>query len=657
LSREKFAGHLFPMPDRTSPPDKIKPNNDLGLIFRQLWAIVRPYKGKFFLGICLLLLAVPLGQFAIFLTRDVTNQALNTANFTIQERWDTVLRIVALQAIFWLASSLLSMWREVLEWYVSMRSTIDLRLKFYRHLHSLPLSFLTQYGPGAHLYRATADMVSMFRVGNRVETSTPAGQMPPESKEVQTSYYYSNDVDPYDPGVMGIIARSMPLFVETLYALGWGTALLYLIDPMLSVMIIAYIVPFALVSYFAFNKVRSAAFDFKSGVENEATVLRDSIAGLRTIKAFGRNAQQLKKYFLAAGQARRSGVHMFEELVKAQNLLQQGMRWTFTTIVYIYLARKIVLGQATIGDWVATALLIEAAQMPLQNFVQLTQLLKMQLVPIRRIMATLNTQPTLVDRPNPTVLPVLNGELQFKDVTFGYRADEPVINSLSLTVKPGEYLGIVGPSGAGKSSLVNLALRMYEPGSGQVLIDGNDLMDVKLDSYLKQVATVPQSTFLYSGTIAENVIFGNPEATFEDLAVALELSGASLFLGRHAQGAETYISETAPISGGERQRIGIARALIRNPKILFLDEATASLDPATEDAVLQTIQQIRRDRTVVTIAHRLKAVTNCDRIIVLDEGRIVQQGTHEELLKQPGLYQSLWRQQWEEAPQLEVTHD
>lgn len=640
-----------------SPTHPALKSGDVAKIFRQLWAVVRPYKGKFFLGICFLLLAVPLGQFAIFLTRDVTNQALNSASLTITERWDAVIRIMILQAIFWLASTLLSTWREVLEWYVSMRSTLDLRLKYYRHLHSLPMSFLGQYGPGAHLYRATADMVSLFRVGNRVETSTPAGQMPPESKEVQTSYYYSNDVDPYDPGVMGIITRSMPLFVETLYAMGWGAALLYLIDPMLSFFLICYIVPFSVVSYFAFNRVREAAFDFKDGVENESKVLRDSIAGLRTMKAFGRTTLQLRKYFLAAGQARRNGVRMYGELVKAQNILQQLMRWTFTTIVYIYLARKIIIGEATIGDWVATALLIEAAQMPLQNFVQLTQLLKMQLVPVRRIFSTLNTEPRLLDKPGATDLTDFQGSLKFKDLTFGYRPGESVIHELSLEVEPGEYLGIVGPSGAGKSSLVSLALRLYEPDSGSVLVDDHDLMDVKLNSYLLNVASVPQSTYLYAGTIAENVLFGNPGATLEDLETVLEQSGASAFLAHHSDGADTVISETAPISGGERQRIGIARALIRNPKILFLDEATASLDPATEDKVLQTIQEVRKGRTVITIAHRLKAVTQCDRIIVLDQGRIVQQGTHKELLAQDGLYKDLWEQQWEISKVKGGTHD
>ncbi len=614
-----------------------------------LWRFVVPYRGKFFLGILLLLFAVPLGQFAIFLTRDVTNNALTAVQLSSTERWETVIRVISIQFCFWLASNLLSVWREVLEWYTSMKSTFDLRIKFYKHLQRLPMSFLSKRSPGEHLYRSTADMVSMFKIGNRIETVTPAGQMPPDSKEVQLSYHYSNDVDPFDPGVMGMITRSMPLFIETLYALGWGAALLFLIDPFLSVCLIAYIIPFSAISYFSFNRVQHAAFKFKANTEIETGVLRDSIAGMRVLKSLGRTRFQLGNYFHAAGQARTAGVNMAWQLVLTQNVLQQGMRWIFTASLYLYLALRIVKGQATIGDWVATALLIEATQMPLQNFVQLLQLLKMQAVPASRIVETMQIEPTLVDKPNAFHLSDFEGKITFENVEFAYEAGRPALANLSLNIEPGEYIGIVGPSGAGKSSLANLALRLYAPDSGRVMIDGHDLSDIELQSYLDHVGTVPQTTYLYSGTVRDNILFGNPYASDEDLGEAVVRSGLESYVTRHLDGLESWIEDDSNLSGGERQRIGIARALVRNAKILILDEATGSLDPATEQTVLETIETVRLGRTVISIAHRLKAVAPCDRIYVLNEGCVVQQGTHNSLIAEPGLYQELWNQQSEQS--------
>lgn len=611
----------------------------------RLWGFLRPYRSKFILGLAFVLLAVPLAQLAVFLTRDLTNQAIASGSMTAPQRWDAVVRILLLQAGLWLVSNILSVWREVIEWYVSMRATLDLRLRYYRHLLRLSMATLSQRPPGEHLYRATADMVSMFRVGNRVETSTPAGQMPPDSKEVQLTYFYSNDVDPYDPGVMGIFSRTMPLFLETSYSLAWGCALLWLIDPVVSLILLAYIVPFAVLSYLAFNKVQAAGFEFKAGVENETAVLRDSISGLRAVASAGRLAFQRKKFFRAAGGARTAGVRLAGKLVQTQGLLQQGMRWVVTVVVYLYLARRIVLGQATIGDWVATALLIEAAQMPLQNFVQLLQLVKMQLVPVRRILETLDTSPQLLDKPDAKTMERVEGGIEFSGVDFSYRQGEPVLRALDLTIKPGEYLGIVGPSGAGKSSLVNLCLRLYGAEGGAVLVDGQDIRDVAVDSYLQHVACVPQATFLYQGSLADNIRFGLPEATDDQILDALRLAGADEFVTRRPEGIDALVGERSGLSGGERQRIGIARAIVRDPKILFLDEATSALDPEAEARVLATIERIRKGRTVVSVAHRLKAVEACDRIIVLEGGRIVQSGSHAELVQVPGTYRDLWLRQ------------
>ncbi|AIE83758.1 ABC transporter ATP-binding protein [Fimbriimonas ginsengisoli] len=614
----------------------------------RFWRFVRPYRSKFILGIALLLFAVPLGQFALFLTRDVTNRALLATNLTADERWGTVLRIVALQTAFWLASAILSTWREVLEWYCSMRSTFDLRLAFYRHLHRLPLSFLSRRSPGEHLFRATGDMVSMFRVAGRAPVPTASGQAPQDSKEVAIATY-SNDVDPYDPGMMGLITRTTPMIVETIYALAWGVALLFLIDPVLSALLVAYIVPFTLFSRRAFDRIRLTAFSVKARTEYESGVLRDSIAGLRTLKAFGRLGYQRSKYQSAATATRRRGIQQAFQMVFAQNVLQMGMKWAFSALIYTYLAWRVMTGRATIGDWVATFLLVESAQAPLENLVQLLQLVKMQLVPGKRILETLDEKATLEDRPGAPKMGVMRGEIRFQNVHFSYEEGRPALRGVDLVVHPGEFVGIVGPSGAGKSSLVSLLLRLHAADSGYVRVDGHDVREVQLQGLLDQVGTVPQLTYLYSGTIADNVLFGNPWATDDDVALALELSGVMEFAAKFPDSVDTEIGEGGSLSGGERQRIGIARALVRRPKILILDEATASLDPRTEDAVLRSIDGLREKMTILSIAHRLKAVVGCDRIVVMHEGRIVQVGTHRELVEADGLYRNLWIEQSREA--------
>lgn len=617
-------------------------------VLGRFWTFVKPYRGKFFLTIGLLLCSVPLSQFALFLTRDVTNQALLATGLSADERWSTVITIVGIQAIFFLTSAFLGTWREVLEWYGSMRATFDVRLAFYKHLHKLPLAFLNRRLPGEHLFRSTTDMVSVFRIANRPASPTASGQSPPDSKEVAMAVY-SNDVDPYDPGMMGMIVRTMPFMAETLYSLGWGLVLLFLIDPVLTLFLAAYVVPFTLVSNHLFNKVRKTAFAYKEASEAETGSLRDSIAGLRTLKAMGRTKWQKQRYFATVINARRRAIQQIVGMVTTQNGAQMGMKWLFSISVYVYLTYRVMEGQATLGDWVAAFLLIEAAQGPLENFIQLLQLIKMQLVPAQRILETLDEEPKIQDRPGAPKIGPISGKIEFKDVHFSYVEGRPALQGVNFTINPGEYLGVVGPSGAGKSSVLALMLRLYLPNSGRIEFDGKDVQEVQIQSLLDQIGTVPQTTLLYSGTLEDNVFFGNPHATEEEYQNALKLSGVAAFANRMPNGMLTDAAEGASISGGEKQRIGIARALIRSPKILFLDEATANLDPETEEAVLESIKGLRAGRTIVSIAHRLKAVVPCDKIIVLNQGSIVQAGTHNELVAQPGLYRDLWLEQSEET--------
>ncbi|MCE9559179.1 MAG: ABC transporter ATP-binding protein/permease, partial [Armatimonadetes bacterium] len=262
---------------------------------------------------------------------------------------------------------------------------------------------------------------------------------------------------------------------------------------------------------------------------------------------------------------------------------------------------------------------------------------------------TLDAVPTIVDTPGAKAIGPVSGRIEFQDVHFSYIPERKVLNGLSFKIEPGQYLGVVGPSGAGKSSVLSLLLRLYLPAAGRVLVDGQDVNDIKIASLLEQIGTVPQTTNLYSGTIAENILFGNPKATENDLKRVALLSGVTAFAQRFPAELETEIGEGSTISGGERQRIGIARALIRNPKIFVLDEATANLDPETEAGVLQEIEVLRGQRTIISVAHRLKAVQTCDRILVLDSGKAAQFGTHDELVRADGLYRKLWLEQTQEV--------
>jgi ABC-type multidrug transport system fused ATPase/permease subunit len=267
------------------------------------------------------------------------------------------------------------------------------------------------------------------------------------------------------------------------------------------------------------------------------------------------------------------------------------------------------------------------------------------MVPAQRMLETLDVEPEIDDLPEATRLPRLRGAIEFRDVCFSYEPGKLVLQNVSFSIPPGATAAFVGPSGAGKSTIMHLVLRLHDPTSGQVLIDGHDLRTVSLQSYLEQVGVVPQTTFLFGVSVGENLRYGKLEATDEEVRQAAALAEIDSFIERLPHGYDTHLGEGTKLSGGQKQRIGIARTLIRDPRILILDEATASLDSRAEEAILQTIQKVSEGRTVLSIAHRLRAVVNSDIIFVLKEGQIVDQGAHVELLARPGLYRQMWEEQ------------
>jgi ABC-type multidrug transport system fused ATPase/permease subunit len=269
---------------------------------------------------------------------------------------------------------------------------------------------------------------------------------------------------------------------------------------------------------------------------------------------------------------------------------------------------------------------------------------------LERIYEVLDTTPEVIS-PRPGLRPSpLEGEVVFEGVTFAYRPDVPVLHDIALTIAPRTMVALVGPSGAGKTTLAQLILRFFDPAEGRILIDGNDLRELNLRWYRERIGLVPQDVFLFDRTVADNISYGNTSAGQEEVLAAATAANALEFIEQMPEGFETLIGERGvKLSGGQRQRIAIAREFLRNPRILILDEATSSLDSATERLIQQAMETLLAGRTSVVIAHRLSTVLRADKIVVLDEGRIVEIGRHEELLSAAGLYAALYQSQFADA--------
>jgi ATP-binding cassette subfamily B protein len=289
---------------------------------------------------------------------------------------------------------------------------------------------------------------------------------------------------------------------------------------------------------------------------------------------------------------------------------------------------------------------------PIQQLSQLYTTYQAGMAALDKIFELLDEQPDLVDAPDAAELPPIRGEIRFDDVTFAYddREAEPALSGIDLAIPPGQTVALVGSTGAGKSTFAKLVARFHDPTAGRVLVDGHDLRSVSQRSLRAQLGIVPQEAFLFSGSIAENIAFGRPDATHEDVVAAARALGADTFIESLADGYETDVGERGShLSAGQRQLVAFTRALIADPRILVLDEATSNVDIHTERRIEEGLRRLLSGRTAIVIAHRLSTIRRAGRIVVLDHGRIAEQGTHDELLAAGGAYYALYRDWAEQA--------
>jgi ATP-binding cassette subfamily B protein len=373
----------------------------------------------------------------------------------------------------------------------------------------------------------------------------------------------------------------------------------------------------------------------------------DSLLNFETVKYFGNEAHEARRYDASMQRYERAYVRS-EVTLNALNLGQQAIVATGLTALMLLAAYRVAHGQMTVGDFVlVNAYLLQLFQ-PLNFLGFAYREIKQGLVDMEAMFRLLREEREVPDRPGARPLSVAAGEVRFDGVRFGYRPDREILKGVSFAVPPGRTLAIVGPTGAGKSTISRLLFRFYDVTDGAVRVDGQDVRDVTQDSLRAAIGVVPQDTVLFNDTIRYNIAYGRPGATQEEIENAARLAQVHDFVLRLPDGYDTRVGERGlKLSGGEKQRVAIARTLLKDPRILILDEATSALDTHTEQEIQSALRDAARGRTTLVIAHRLSTVVDADEIIVLQEGRIAERGSHAQLIAEDGLYAEMWQRQSE----------
>lgn len=497
------------------------------------------------------------------------------------------------------------------------RFILDLRVRLYAYLQRLSLSFFEQTSTGELMSRVTNDV-------NALEN---------------------------------FVTHGSALTAVDLIRLCGGTVILFVLDARLALLVLLP-VPILAVSLRYFNtRIRPVYRRVRARLGDINARLQDNLSGMQVIQAFVREERELQRFAAESENyylARVQGIRYWSTFFPAMRFLA-----SLGTVVVLSVGSIMVLrGMLSLGTLVAFLSYVVSFYEPVNRLTEVDNVFQEAIAAGERILELLDRTPEIEDAPDAIELPPIQGEVVFEHVHFRYGTGEEVLHDVSFHMAPGEVAALVGPSGAGKSSIANLLCRFYDPISGRILVDGHDLRRVRLASLRRQIAVVLQETFLFNTTVRENLLFAKPDATDEELIAAAQAAYAHEFIEALPRGYDTEIGERGVrLSGGQKQRLALARAILANPRILILDEATSSVDAEAEYLIQQALESVLKGRTALVIAHRLSTIRNADKIIALEDGRIIEIGDHRELMQRRGTYSQLYRRQLELAMVEELERD
>jgi subfamily B ATP-binding cassette protein MsbA len=577
--------------------------------FRRFLGLCRPHRAKISLGVVLILAATLLTLPAPWILKLIIDKALPQKDLGLLARL-----LVLFTALFLLRAWLTMVRNRVLQ-HAAMRLVCDLRIQLFAHLQTLSLRYYDTTHTGETVSRISQDTGEVYNLTNGF--------------------------------LINLIADS----VTVVFVVGF----LFYVDWRLAAATCAVMPLFVFNYLYNRRRMREESRTHRQNWDRVMGFLHEKVSSARVIKSFVREQGEITTFS--------SGINAdffnYSRIVMRNTklaVIADLLGSIGALIVLGYGGWLVVKGEMGVGTLVAFNAYIAFVFPPIVRFVDLATIFQRAITGLENVFALLDTKPEVADLASAAPLPPLRGDVEFRRVSFDYDIESSrpggprTLTDVSFSARAGQVVAIVGPSGSGKSTIINLLARFYDPASGEVLVDGHDLRSATADSFRRQIGIVLQENVLFSGTLEDNLKYGKPEASREEIIAASKVANAHDFIIKLPDGYSTVVGERgAQMSGGQRQRIAIARAILKNPRVLIFDEATSALDLASERLIQEAMERVMEGRTTFVIAHRLSTVQKADQILVMDQGRLAERGTHLELLALGGIYARLHALQFVDA--------